>query len=70
MNNIGCIYGATQSPDSAIYWFEKAHLSDDLDITSLNFLEITYRNMGNAQKADFYKAKLIETKARRIAERS
>jgi tetratricopeptide (TPR) repeat protein len=70
MNNIGCIYGATQRPDSAIYWFEKAHLSDDLDITSLNFLEITYRNMGNAQKADFYKAKLIETKARRIAERS
>jgi Tfp pilus assembly protein PilF len=70
MNNIGCIYGATQRPDSAIYWFEKAHLADDLDITSLNFLEITYRNMGNAAKADFYKAKLVETKARRIAERS
>lgn len=70
MNNIGCIYGATQRPDSAIYWFEKAHIADDLDITSLNFLEITYRNMGNAAKADFYKAKLVETKARRIAERS
>jgi tetratricopeptide (TPR) repeat protein len=70
MNNIGCIYGATQRPDSAIYWFEKAHLSDDLDITSLNFLEITYRAIGNIQKADYYKALLVETKARRIAERS
>ncbi len=70
MNNIGCIYGATQRPDSAIYWFEKAHLSDDMDITSLNFLEITYRAIGNTQKAEFYKAKLIETKAKRAAERS
>lgn len=70
MNNIGCIYGATQRPDSAIYWFEKANLSDDLDITSLNFLEITYRAIGNIQKADYYKALLVETKARRIAERS
>lgn len=70
MNNIGCIYGATQRPDSAIYWFEKAHLSDDMDITSLNFLEITYRAIGNPQKAEFYKAKLIETKAKRAAERS
>ena len=70
MNNIGCIYGATQRPDSAIYWFEKAHIADDLDITSLNFLDITYRNMGNAQKADFYKNKYIETKNRRIADRN
>ncbi len=70
MNNIGCIYGATQRPDSAIYWFEKAHIADDLDITSLNFLEITYRAVGNVQKANYYKNLLVETKARRIAERS
>lgn len=70
MNNIGCIYGATQRPDSAIYWFEKAHIADELDITSLNFLEITYRAIGNVQKANYYKALLAETKVKRIAERS
>lgn len=69
MNNIGCIYGATQRPDSANYWFEKAHKADDLDITSLKFLEITYRNMGNIQQADYYKNILTQTQARKEAER-
>lgn len=68
MNNIGCIYGATQRPDSANYWFEKAHKADDLDVTSLKFLEITYRNMGNIQQADYYKNILVATQARRQAE--
>ncbi|MCC6448453.1 MAG: hypothetical protein IT215_07195 [Chitinophagaceae bacterium] len=68
MNNIGCIYGATQRPDSANYWFEKAHQADDLDLTSLKFLEITYRNMGNAQQADYYKNILADTKARKEAQ--
>lgn len=67
MNNIGCIYGATQRPDSAIYWFDKASQSDPMDITSLNFLEITYRAMGNIAEADKYKAKLAQVRAERLA---
>lgn len=55
MNNIGCIYGATQRPDSAIYWFEKAHRKEEDDLTSVNFLDITYRAIGNIQQADYYR---------------
>jgi tetratricopeptide (TPR) repeat protein len=56
MNNIGCIYGTTGRPDSAIYWFEKALAKDSLDLTSIQFLDITWRNKGNIQLADYYKA--------------
>jgi tetratricopeptide (TPR) repeat protein len=55
MNNIGCIYGTTGRPDSAIYWFEKALAKDSLDLTSIQFLDITWRNKGNIQLADYYK---------------
>lgn len=56
MNNIGCIYGTTNRPDSAIFWFEKALAKDSLDLTSIQFLDITWRNKGNVQLADYYKA--------------
>jgi tetratricopeptide (TPR) repeat protein len=55
MNNIGCIYGTTGRPDSAIYWFEKALAKDSLDLTSIQFLDITWRNKGQVQLADYYK---------------
>ena len=55
VNNIGCIYGATQRPDSAIYWFEMAHHLDSLDLTSVQFLDITYRAVGKTTEADYYK---------------
>jgi tetratricopeptide (TPR) repeat protein len=55
MNNIGCIYGTVGKPDSAIYWFEKALGKDSLDLTSIQFLDITWRNKGNAAMADYYK---------------
>jgi len=67
INNIGCIYGATQRPDSAIYWFEKAFKLDNTDITSIQFLDITYRAIGKTKEADFYKGKLAEAKAIRAA---
>ena len=56
-NNVGCVYGDTQRPDSAIYWFAKAHQADSLDLTSLQYLDMTYRNKGDVQMADYYKAK-------------
>ena len=65
MNNIGCIYGATQRPDSAIYWFKKASAADPMDLTSVQFLDITYRAIGKVQDADYYKAKTAEVKAMR-----
>lgn len=55
MNNIGCIYGTTGRPDSAIYWFEKALAKDSLDLTAIQFLDITWRNKGQLQLADYYK---------------
>jgi len=55
MNNIGCIYGTVGKPDSAIYWFEKALAKDSLDLTSIQFLDITWRNKGNVALADYYK---------------
>ncbi|MGI9191978.1 MAG: tetratricopeptide repeat protein [Chitinophagaceae bacterium] len=55
MNNIGCIYGTMGNPDSAIYWFEKALSKDSLDLTSIQFLDITWRNKGNVALADYYK---------------
>lgn len=70
INNIGCIYGATQRPDSAIYWFEKGYRLDPLDITSINFLEITYRAIGKNKEADFYKNELVRAKAERAALRN
>jgi tetratricopeptide (TPR) repeat protein len=66
INNIGCIYGATQRPDSAIYWFTKASQADPLDLTSVQFLEITYRAIGNIKEADYYKSKVAEVKSRRF----
>ncbi len=65
MNNIGCIYGATQRSDSAIYWFKKASDADPLDLTSVQFLDITYRALGNISQADFYKARTTEVKLKR-----
>ena len=67
MNNVGCIYGATQRPDSAIYWFDKASKVDPMDITSLGFLEITYRAIGKIKEADYYKERLAAVKAERAA---
>jgi tetratricopeptide (TPR) repeat protein len=58
MNNIGCVYGATARPDSAIYWFEKALTKDSINLTSLRFLDITWRTKGNIQTADYYKNKM------------
>lgn len=66
INNIGCIYGATQRPDSAIYWFKIASEKDPLDLTSLQFLDITYRAIGKIKEADYYKAKVAEVKAKRL----
>ncbi len=57
MNNIGCVYGATQRPDSAIYWFLKANAKDSLDLTSLGFLDITYRAIGQIELANYYKSR-------------
>jgi tetratricopeptide (TPR) repeat protein len=65
INNIGCIYGATQRPDSAIVWFEKAFKVDPLDLTSIHFLDITYRGIGKIKEADFYKQKYEEAKLAR-----
>jgi len=61
-NNVGCVYGDTQRPDSAIYWFIKASKADTLDMTSLQYLDMTYRNKGDVQMADYYKAKLEQVK--------
>jgi hypothetical protein len=59
MNNIGCIYGESNVADSAIYWFKKANAADSLDMKSLQFLDITYRALGDVATADFYKSRLI-----------
>lgn len=66
-NNIGCVYGDTQRPDSAIYWFAKANKADSLDMTSLQYLDITYRNIGNIEMANYYKAKLEQVKSIRAS---
>lgn len=63
MNNIGCVYGTLNKPDSAIYWFEKALAKDSADLTSIQFLDITWRNKGNVQLADYYKAMADRTRA-------
>lgn len=57
-NNIGCIYGEVGRGDSAIYWFQKAMTADSLDVKSLQFLDITYRAMGDTVNADYYKKRL------------
>lgn len=57
MNNIGCVFGTLGAADSAIYWFERALAKDSMDLTSIQFLDITWRNKGNIQTADYYKAK-------------
>lgn len=59
MNNIGCVWGATQNADSAIYWFDRASKVDSLDVTSLKFLETTYRAIGKIEMADYYQKKMI-----------
>ena len=66
-NNIGCVYGDTQRPDSAIYWFAKANKADSLDMTSLQYLDMTYRNIGNNEMANYYKAKLEQVKSFRAS---
>ncbi|MBL7766723.1 MAG: hypothetical protein JNJ58_11545 [Chitinophagaceae bacterium] len=68
-NNIGCIYGATQRPDSAIYWFKVASRLDPADITSLQFLDITYRAKGDIKMADYYKSLVPQAKALRAQAR-
>lgn len=67
MNNIGCIYGTTNRPDSAIYWFEQALAKDSMDLTSIQFLDITWRNKGNIPTADYYKL-MAENVRRKKAE--
>ena len=59
MNNIGCIYGEVKQADSAIYWFIEANKADSLDVKSLQFLEITYRALGDTASADYYRNRLI-----------
>ncbi len=59
MNNIGCVYGETQKADSAIYWFKNATAADSMDVKSLQFLELTYRAIGDIPNADYYKSKLL-----------
>jgi Tfp pilus assembly protein PilF len=62
INNVGCIYGATQRPDSAIYWFNKAYKTDSLDLISIQFLDITYRALGKTAEADYYKARAAQVR--------
>jgi tetratricopeptide (TPR) repeat protein len=59
MNNIGCVYGVAQQADSAIYWFKKAQKADSLDIKSLQFLDVTYRNLGDTATADYYRSRMM-----------
>ena len=59
MNNIGCVYGVGQIADSAIYWFKKANKADSLDVKSLQFLDATYRAIGDSASADYYKSRKI-----------
>lgn len=63
INNIGCIYGATQRPDSALYWFNKAYALDPLDEVSIQFLDITYRAIGKVAEADYFKNRLQQARA-------
>jgi tetratricopeptide (TPR) repeat protein len=63
INNIGCIYGATQRPDSALYWFNKAYALDPLDEVSIQFLDITYRATGKVAEADYFKNRLQQARA-------
>jgi protein O-mannosyl-transferase len=70
MNNIGCAYGALLKPDTAIYWFEKALSKDSLNITSLQFLDITWRNLGNIAIADRYKELTAKAKITRKEQRN
>jgi len=58
MNNIGCVYGETQKADSAIYWFRKASAADSLDVKSLQFLEMTYRAIGDTPNAEYYRSRM------------
>jgi Tfp pilus assembly protein PilF len=63
INNLGCIYGATQRIDSALFWFHKAYSIDSLDLISIQFLDITYRNAGKIQEADFFKSRYTIAKS-------
>jgi hypothetical protein len=65
MNNIGCVYGTLNIADSAIYWFEKALSKDSLDLTSIQFLDVTWRNIGQTQRADYYKALAEQVRQKR-----
>lgn len=70
-NNIACSYGDLGVPDSAIFWFEKSVKLDPLDTTALKFLEITWRNLQNNQKADEWHKKFMDAKTihlQRLAE--
>lgn len=68
MNNIGCVYGTMNNPDSAIYWFEKALAKDSLDLTSLNFLSMTWRNKGDSNRAQYYLLKAEDAKRIKTAQ--
>lgn len=59
MNNIGCVYGETKRADSAIYWFKESNKADSLDTKSLQFLELTYRALGDTTSADYYNSRLL-----------
>ena len=65
MNNIACVYGITNRYDSAIYWFKKASDHDSLDLTSVQFLDMTYRNKGDSANAQYYRKKADYVRMRR-----
>ncbi len=54
MNNIGCIYGNANRLDSALFWFKKASEHDSLDVVSLQYLSMTYQNIGDTLQAVYY----------------
>ncbi|MEZ5046139.1 MAG: hypothetical protein R2831_04025 [Chitinophagaceae bacterium] len=66
MNNVGCVYGTLGNPDSAIFWFQKALAKDSLDLTSIKFLAMTWKNKGNIQLEQYYNAMADRAKSIKI----
>ena len=54
MNNIGCIYGNANRLDSALFWFKKASEHDSLDVVSLQYLSMTYQQLGDNNLSAYY----------------
>jgi hypothetical protein len=53
------VFGESKLADSAIYWFKKSSKADSMDVKSLQFLELTYRAIGDVPTADYYKSRLL-----------